>query len=144
MWKNDIRNIAERFLFNEPASAKEIEEIKSRFNIQDMDELRSFLEETDGVNDEMNCHFVWPASRIIEENSEQRSNEICKEIYMPFDSLLFVADAGNGDLFGYSIINGSIQKDDIYTWSHEDDSRTWVAPSLLKFIEWWNDGTITL
>ncbi|CAI8713500.1 Alpha/beta hydrolase [Bacillus sp. IT-79MI2] len=31
-----------------------------------------------------------------------------------------------------------------YVWNHEDDSRTWVAPSLKQFIEWWSDGTISI
>ncbi|MNG40245.1 hypothetical protein D3C84_1287410 [compost metagenome] len=64
--------------------------------------------------------------------------------YEPFDSLLFVADAGNGDLFGYSIVDGAIPKEDIYTWNHEDDSRTWVAPSLKQFIEGWLKGEISI
>jgi len=55
---------------------------------------------------------------------------------MPFDSLLFFADAGNGDHFSYPIQSGIIQKSDIFVWSHEDDSRTWVAPSLEKYLEW--------
>ena len=54
---------------------------------------------------------------------------------MPFDALLFVASVGNGDLFGYAVLNGTIQRDDIYVWDHEDDSRTWVASSLKDFIK---------
>ena len=50
---------------------------------------------------------------------------------MPFDNLFFFSDAGNGDLFCYSILkNGIIEKTDIYVWNHEDDSRTWAAASL--------------
>ncbi|AAS41993.1 hypothetical protein BCE_3082 [Bacillus cereus ATCC 10987] len=51
---------------------------------------------------------------------------------------------GNGDLFGYSILNGMVQRDDIYVWNHENDSRTWVAPSLKTFMEWWESGKITI
>jgi hypothetical protein len=29
-------------------------------------------------------------------------------------------------------------------WNHEDDSRTWVAPNLAKYLEWWLTGRITL
>lgn len=61
---------------------------------------------------------------------------------MPFDCLLFFADAGNGEQFAYSIQDGLIRKDDIYVWNHEDDSRTWVAPSLKKFIQWGLEGII--
>jgi hypothetical protein len=31
---------------------------------------------------------------------------------MPFDHLLFVSDAGNGDLFGYAVLNGVVRKTD--------------------------------
>ncbi|PEE41435.1 SMI1/KNR4 family protein [Bacillus pseudomycoides] len=75
---------------------------------------------------------------------KNQTNQEISGLYMPFDCLLFIADAGNGDLFAYSILNGSIQKDDIYVWNHENDSRTWVAPSLKKFIKWWSDGTISV
>ena len=33
---------------------------------------------------------------------------------------------------------------DIYTWNHEDDSRTWVAPNLETFVTWWTSGKITI
>ncbi len=89
------------------------------------------MKETDGINDEYGNYLVWSTSRIIEENSNVRNYEDFKDLYMPFECLLFIADAGNGDLFAYSILNGVIQKDDIYIWNHENDSRTWVAPFLL-------------
>jgi SMI1-KNR4 cell-wall len=63
---------------------------------------------------------------------------------MPFDHLLFFSDAGNGDLFGFSILNGSIQKDDIFVWNHEDDSRSWIASSLEAFIKGWITDKITV
>jgi len=75
---------------------------------------------------------------------ELRTFEDFKDLYMPFDALLFVASAGNGDLFGYAVLNGAIQKDDIYVWDHEDDSRTWVASSLKDFIKGWTDETISI
>jgi hypothetical protein len=144
MWKNFVRNTSEDYVFNEPATTKKIEEIKKKFNVELPNELLNLLKETDGVNDEFGCHLIWSTSRIIEENENLRNYEDFKDLYMPFDCLLFFADAGNGDLFAYSILNGSVQKDDIYVWNHEDDSRTWVAPSLKKFIEWWTDGTINV
>ncbi|WJE54950.1 SMI1/KNR4 family protein [Bacillus cereus] len=143
MWENFIRNISEEYVFNGPATIKRIEEINNKFK-KLPDELQSLLKETDGINDEYRGYLVWSTSRIIEENSNLRSYEDFKDLYMPFDCLLFIADAENGDLFAYSILNGSIQKDDIYVWNHENDSRTWVAPSLKQFIKWWSDGTISV
>ncbi|KKB73203.1 MULTISPECIES: SMI1/KNR4 family protein [Bacillus] len=140
MW----RDFPGKYTYNKPAETAKLEEIKQTFNIDLPEELESLLKETDGINDEFGCHLIWSADRIIDENKELRNSEIFKDLYMPFDCLLFIADAGNGDLFGYSILNGSIQRDDIYVWNHEDDSRTWVAPTLKQFIEWWIDGKILI
>jgi hypothetical protein len=35
-------------------------------------------------------------------------------------------------------------RQDIFVWDHETDSRTWVAPRLEEYLEWWLDGRITL
>jgi hypothetical protein len=88
--------------------------------------------------------LIWPVERIVEDNLSFRSNAEFKELYMPFDHLLFFADAGNGDQFAYSINAGVIRKSDIYAWKHEDDSRVWVAPSLKKYLEWWLNDIIKL
>ncbi len=78
--------------------------------------------------------FIWSIEQILKENLNLRSFNDFKDLYMPFNCLLFFADGGNGDLFGYAILNGVIQKDDVYVWNHENDSRTWVAPSLKKHL----------
>ncbi|MWC26912.1 SMI1/KNR4 family protein [Paenibacillus sp. MMS18-CY102] len=144
MWKPFISSIDEQSVFVEPATEGELEAVGNSFDLMLPNELKGLLEETNGVIDEFGCHLIWPTSRIIEENLAIRSSEDYKEMYKPFDSMLFVADAGNGDLFGYSIVNGAISKDDIYTWNHEDDSRTWVASSLKQFIEGWLKGEISI
>ena len=56
----------------------------------------------------------------------------------------FFGDAGNGDQFAYPIQNGKIQRNDIFVWNHEDDSRTWVAPDLKYYIEWWLTGKLSI
>ena len=61
-----------------------------------------------------------------------------------FDPLLFFADAGNGDQFAFVITAGKIRRPDIFAWDHENDSRTWVAPSLAKYLEWWLSGDLKL
>jgi hypothetical protein len=63
---------------------------------------------------------------------------------MSFNSLLFFADAGNGDQFAFAIRNGQIRSSDVYVWNHENDSRNWVAPSLEKYLTWWLDGSIEI
>jgi hypothetical protein len=59
---------------------------------------------------------------------------------MPFDAHVFFSDAGNGDQFGISMRANR----EVYVWNHEDDSRTWVAPTVLKFLEEWMTGRLTI
>ncbi|GAA4361732.1 SMI1/KNR4 family protein [Angustibacter luteus] len=53
------------------------------------------------------------------------------DLYTPFDALVFFADAGNGDQFGVAMRANR----EVYVWNHENDSRTWVAPSILRYLE---------
>lgn len=106
--------------------------------------LLNLYNETNGVFDEHGYPLIWSTGQIVEDNLFFRHFEDYKDIYMPFDNLLFFSDAGNGDLFGFAILNGSIQKDDIYVWDHEDDSRTWIAASLEEFIKGWITEEITI
>ncbi len=60
---------------------------------------------------------------------------------MPFDPLLFFADAGNGDQFAFL---WTPRRDEIYAWNHENDNRTWVSASLDQYLRRWLDGTLAL
>jgi len=62
--------------------------------------------------------------RIAADNVGFRSNADFRELYMPFDPLLFFADAGNGDQFAFP---RTPPRDEVFVWDHEDDSRRWVA-----------------
>jgi hypothetical protein len=114
---------------------------------------RSLLLETNGVMDMLSIDggewfksgwFLWPLDKILEENLEIRSDDNMRERYMPLDCFLFFADAGNGDLFAYSVVSGEIRYGDVFAWRHENDSRPNIAPSLVQFIEGWKDGRIRL
>ena len=61
--------------------------------------------------------------------------------YMPFDSLLFFADAGSGDQFA---LGPHTDRADVFTWNHENDIRIWVAPGLSQYTEWWLTDRIKL
>ena len=53
---------------------------------------------------------------------------------MPFDHLLFFADARNGDQFVFPVMADSVIRQDVL-WNHNDDSRTCVAPSLAALLK---------
>jgi hypothetical protein len=107
-------------------------------------ELRELLKETDGVKDEYNCDLVWSVERIVRDNLSIRENPEYRELFMPFDHLLFFADAGNGDQFAHAIHAGQIRTADVFVWNHEDDSRTWKAPDVYTYLKWWLDGTMSV
>ncbi|MYW46278.1 SMI1/KNR4 family protein [Streptomyces sp. SID161] len=104
-------------------------------------DLAALLRETNGIEGEYGDGLIWSAERIASENQNLREDAELATLYMPFDPLLFFADAGNGDLFA---LLPMIDRPDVFAWNHEDDSRTWVAPSLAKYLEWWLTGQIKL
>ncbi|PDZ02339.1 SMI1/KNR4 family protein [Bacillus cereus] len=143
MWKETIHSISSNLSLKNPAMKEELIEIQKCLLVELPNDLSQLLQETNGIAGEYG-DFIWSASKIKRENMNMRYIVDFKDLYMPFDCLLFFADGGNGDLFGYSILNGIVQRDDIYVWNHENDSRTWVAPSLKTFMEWWESGKITI
>ena len=143
MWKNIIHSISSNLSLKNPATNDELTDIQQCIHVELPNDLYQLLKETNGIEGEYG-DFIWSALKIKTENMNMRNIADFKDLYMPFDCLLFFADGGDGDLFGYSILNGIVQRDDIYVWNHENDSRTWVAPSLEIFMEWWKSGKITI
>ncbi|KMN69975.1 cell wall assembly protein [Bacillus cereus] len=143
MWKDTIHSIPSNLSLKNPATKDELTDIQKCLHVELPNDLYQLLQETNGIEGEYG-DFIWSASKIKTENMSMRNIVDFKDLYMPFDCLLFFADGGNGDLFGYSILNGKVQRDDIYVWNHENDSRTWVAPSLKTFMEWWESGKMII
>lgn len=105
------------------------------------EDLVALLLETNGVIGENGLALIWPVERIAEDNITFRTTPAFADLYMPFDPLVFFGDAGNGDQFAFVLRDG---RKDVFAWNHENDSRTWVAPRLDRYLTWWIDGTITL
>ncbi|MBV9470776.1 MAG: SMI1/KNR4 family protein [Abitibacteriaceae bacterium] len=125
-----------------PAASIAITALESSLSVTLPAELKAFLKETDGLYSNYDIHLMWPVQRIEQENSWFRQEPTLKETCMPFDSLLFFADAGNGDQFAYAVLNGVVRHSRIYAWNHEDDSRTCIAPSLQWFLDRWLTGNL--
>ncbi len=143
MWKEFINSLSDEYEFQEPAKEKDIIEAEGQLDVELPHDLKELLKESNGILGEYRISIIWDIKRIVQDNLNFRNSSDFKELYMPFDCLLFFADAGNGDQFAYPILNGTISKDDIYVWNHEDDSRTWVASSLKWFIDGWSSGQIS-
>ena len=122
--------------FAQPASEALIADAESALGVVFPPELESLLAETNGITelaeiaDEeiVTGHFIWAVERIKRENLDFRTSSLYKETYMPFDSLLFFADSGCGDNFGFAVLNGEVRKPHVYVWNHEDDSRIYPHP----------------
>jgi hypothetical protein len=143
MWLDKIREMTTHASFAAAANVPQLDSLEKALNVALPSELRTLLLESDGVRGEYSIDLVWPTQRIATDNSLFRSEPNFRELYMPFDHLLFFADAGNGDQFAFPILSGGVSHD-VFAWNHENDSRTWVAPSLGKYFEWWLSGRIKL
>lgn len=144
MWKEFINNLTKDSEYLLPVKEDEIYKAEQVLNVKFTEELKSLLLETNGIKGEFQVDLIWSLNRIMNDNIQFRNYSDLTELYMPFDCLLFFADAGNGDLFAYSILDGKIRRNDVFVWNHENDSRIWVASSMKQYIEWWLNGTIKI
>ncbi len=144
MWRESIFKLSEDCRFNPPAAFAEILAVEKALAVTLPDELKDLLKETNGVSDKYGSGLIWSAERIQDDNMEFRTISDFKDLYMPFDHLLFFADAGNGDQFAFTILNDEIRRNDVFVWNHEDDSRTWAANSLKHYLELWLSGKLEI
>jgi hypothetical protein len=142
MWIEYIKGISDDFEFSEAATEQALLKAESALGLIFPSELRDLLKETNGV-EQSSAYllFILSVERVEKDNLELR-NAKGLNFYMSLDNFLFFADAGNGDKFGFPISrDGKINKD-VFAWNHEDDSRSWCAPSLKVFIQWWVEGKV--
>ncbi len=142
MWKTLLTSLSDDCEFSPAGTAHDITSAESDLNLQFPSALKSLLSEANGIQGEYGQGLLWNVRQIVESNLEFRQTVDFKELYMPFDPLLFFADNGGGDQFAFRILAGKIRNEDIFVWNHEDDSRTWVAPSLQDFYRRWLTGEI--
>ncbi len=143
-WRTRLAGLTPPPEFTAPASPDRVTEVEARLGVALPEELAELLAESDGLLGEYGLGLVWPSERILHDNLSFRANLDFRELYMPFDPLLFFGDAGNGNQFAFAINAGRIRRPDIFAWDHENDSRTWVAPSLERYLDWWLAGKIQL
>ncbi|WP_248581760.1 SMI1/KNR4 family protein [Nocardioides sp. InS609-2] len=126
--------------FSPPATADDVRMCEARLGHDLPDELRRLLAETNGIQGEYGLCLLWSAHRIAEDNARFRESGDFQQLYMPFQGLVFFADAGNGDQFAVALSGNR----EVFVWDHEDDSRRWVAPTVLRFLEDWMTGALSI
>lgn len=141
MWRERIQGWAVDVAFHSGASEAAIRRCEAELGQTLPHDLAELLRESDGVEGEYGLGLVWPVERIRTDNVEFRADATFARLYMPFEPLLFFADAGNGDQFAFVLRE---RPADVFVRDHETDSRTMVAPSLAAYLEWWLEGRIEI
>ncbi|MEU8975236.1 SMI1/KNR4 family protein [Streptomyces monashensis] len=141
MWTEVVAALPGTTVFQSPAPESSLARCATLLGHPLPADLASLLRESNGIQGEYGAGLVWSAERISSENQTLREDDEFAPLYMPFDPLLFFADAGNGSLFA---LLARIDRPDVFVWNHEDDSRTWIAPSLATYLEWSLTGKIEL
>lgn len=123
--------LAERkgFAMSPPPRQDAIAAAEARLGHPLSDALRSLYEKSDGFEDEWGCSCVMRLNDLVTENEQMRTDDENRAHYMPFGSLLFFGQVGNGDLLFHPVLTPGI-REDVFLWDHEDDSRRWYAPGV--------------
>lgn len=80
-----------KFKLENPATKDELTDIQKCLHVELPNDLYQLLQETNGIEGEYG-DFIWSASKIKTENMNMRNIVDFKDLYMPFDCLLFFAD----------------------------------------------------
>lgn len=126
--------------FRAPASAESIAACESALGHPIPDELRALYSESDGVFGDYELGLIWDVERVGSDNLWMRGDQHHGGSCMPFDGLVFFADAGNGDYFGLRTSG----RHEVLVWNHEDDSRMWVAETVISYLEKWMTGVLKI
>jgi hypothetical protein len=130
MWRELLAEFSDVELHG-PATESSLTDIEDELGQPVPLSLRTLLTETDGIEAQYGTELVWSADKILAENKAFRNNEQFRTLYMPFDSLMFFGDNGGGDQFAFV---QTPERQDVFAWDHETDSRIWVSPSLDSFL----------
>jgi hypothetical protein len=118
---------------------------ENSLNIKLPASLIEILKVSNGVQGEYGLGLIWDLDRLVTDNLHFWSNPNFVESYMPFNHLLFIGDAGNGDQFFIPLLKSQFPiKEHVYAWNHMDDSRMWVATSIPDYLQGWLEGRISV
>jgi len=141
-WPRLVRGLTKEATFGPPAELSAIRAAEDAVGASLPDDLRDLLLQTNGITGEWGLGLVWSAERIAADNARFRCLPAFRELYMPFEPLLFFADAGNGDQFAFRVLDGVVYYPDVYVWDHESDSRVWCANDLQTYLARWISGDL--
>lgn len=142
-----MRKVLPEAKFFNPATDRQIEEAEKTLGCKLPSELRSFLKCSNGLaySESDNSQFIDTLDEIVKENQKYWNDPFNRENYMPLDCLLFFGRPGvDGIQFAYPYSGNRSLDEGIFSWNPYDDGRTWMAPDLATFFEWWFTGKLTV
>jgi hypothetical protein len=131
VWRELIEGLTSEATFGEPASDAAIEAIEVALEQPVPDDLVSLMREVGEVRDKYLTDIVWTPEKIVAENRDFRTYPDFKDLYMPFEPLMFFGDTGDGSRFAF--IRRPVRPD-VFVWDHESDGRWFVATDLADFL----------
>jgi hypothetical protein len=136
MWRELVAGLFRDAELTSPATEADIRRVETTLGLTLPEDLKGFLVESNGAAGNHGTRLVWSTDQMIEQNRLLRTNTEFAELYMPFDSLFFFGDGGNGDRFGYRVLGGQIRDTSwIFRWDHESDNREWFARGLQDYLD---------
>jgi len=88
MWKELVDKLGKGCQFLPPGNQEIIKQTEKQLSIKMPDDLRGLLLETNGIWGP-GTGLIWTAERILSDNISFRTQPDFRELYMPFDNLLF-------------------------------------------------------
>lgn len=88
-WIDYVKDISNEYSFSPPASKSEINQITTELCAELPEKLLGLYNETNGVFDSFGCPLIWATSQIVKDNLFFRNFKDYKDMYMPFNHLLF-------------------------------------------------------
>ncbi|HLS01635.1 MAG TPA: SMI1/KNR4 family protein [Beutenbergiaceae bacterium] len=131
VWRELIVEMYPEADLHGPADEVALAEVEKRLMLPLPFELASLLRETDGVTNEYGDAVVWGARRLVEDNLGMRREPDYRQLYAPFDEMIFFGDSDMGPQFAY------VHTDygpGIVVWDHETDRRRLVVVSLRDYL----------
>ncbi|MEU3693185.1 SMI1/KNR4 family protein [Streptomyces narbonensis] len=132
MWREQILQAMAGAELGAPAGEEALAAVESALGQPLPPQLAGLLRECNGVRGRFGLDVVWSAERIAKDNAGFRGARDFTELYMPFEPLMFFGDNGGGDQFAFV---RTPQRDEVFVWDHETDSRYLVSYGLDEYIE---------
>ena len=143
-WVERINDVCAGVTFAPPASEGELERAQAQLGVSIPTDLRGLLLESNGCHHPgLHLELVWSLDRVIEDTLRIR-RELSQRGARD-RSLVFFADAGNGDQFAIQIHQTPpVGTSYVVVWDHETNEIRQVADNLGEWLEGWLSGTITV